>query len=346
MFSGLILRVLCQPLITLFGVNGPDVLLRLGLALSGLLELLGASLALALLAATFRGLPPLTTRPRLIEILPFLAVAFASLWIALAANLVAVVSTPSDGVLTGPPHELSLLIALYGFLVPVSVGIGARLFPLHYAAHQPDIRLLRAGLVLLVGSVCLRVAAEISDVPIVGAVGLVGMAAALGFFIIGARVFSARRVVPGGRTSWYTDAAQWHGLMAFCWLSVDAILLVWAGVSTVMEGIGTVPLHAEWHIVGIGFVTLLIFGEAVKLLPGFAGRPLRTESLVWATLIFGGLAVLLRVGPVLSPETFFGVPGQTALIASAFAGLVATVALAANLTGGSRRSGGPAGEED
>ena len=284
----------------------------------GLLELLGASLALGLLVATLRGLPPVASRPRLLEILPFLIVAFASLWIALVANLVAVIGAPRDGVLTGPPQEISLLIALYGFLLPVSVAIGARPVPaaLCRAAARYWTLACRAC-VGLVGSLCLRVAAEVVDVPIVRAVGLIGMAAAIGFFIIGTRVFSARRVVPGGRSPWYTDAAQWHGLMAFGWLGADAILLGLAGISVAAPEIRAVPLHAEWHIVGVGFVTLLILGEAAKLLPGFEGRPLRTESLVWVTLLFGGLAVVLRVGPAVFPGSYLGLPSQAPLIASA-----------------------------
>jgi hypothetical protein len=39
-------------------------------------------------------------------------------------------------------------------------------------------------------------------------------------------------------------------------------------------------------------------GEGAKLLPGFAHRPLRSEALVWATLL-GNAAALLRVGPQL-----------------------------------------------
>jgi uncharacterized protein involved in response to NO len=334
LLGGLLLRAASQPALNLGAASGLGSWARPGLILSAALELLGASLALALLARTLGGDPPLRSRPRLGEILPFLAMSFVSLWLALALNLTAIMVAPDDGVLTGPAYRISLLLALYGFLIPVSVGVGARLFPLHFAAPMPATRVLQVGLALLLIGLALRAGGDLTESPVATAVGLMAMACACGCFIVGSRVFAGRRAVPGGRDPWYADAAQWHALLAFACLGVAAILLAAAALPALAPSLIIVPLTAEWHIVGVGFVTLLIFGEATKLLPGFAGRPLRSEALVWTTLVLVAVAVVLRVGPVVAPAAFPGLVGRVALVGSGLAGLVAIIALGLNLSGG------------
>jgi uncharacterized protein involved in response to NO len=329
LLSGLVLRSIIQ--VWTAGGSPPDGLLPSGLALSAVLELLGATLSLALVARTFSGDPDISTRPRLVEILPFLVVAFGSLWLALALNLAAAVIGPTGGRLASVPHGLSLMIALYGFLVPISVGVGARLFPLHYAAPMPGINMLRAGLGLLGLGLAMRILGEISGTGWVRAIGLFAMAGGLAAFVIGTRVFAPRRVVPGGREAWYTDPAQWHGLVAFGCLGLNATVLAAAGLETLWPQRIHSPLHTEWHLIGVGFVTLLILGEGAKLLPGFAGRPLRSEALIWATLAFGTAALVMRVTPSLVPVMAGGLT-RPFLIAASIAGMLAILAFAVNLS--------------
>jgi len=144
-------------------------------------------------------------------------------------------------------------------------------------------------------------------------------------------VFATRRVVAGERGHWYADAAQWHGLTAAAWLGVGAIVLAGSALE-VLGGAGRgASFDTEQHILGAGFVTLLIFGEGVKLLPGFARRPLRSEALVWATLGLGNAAALLRVGPQLVAGLLPGPFADTALASAGLAGLLAVGAFAVNL---------------
>jgi hypothetical protein len=105
------------------------------------------------------------------------------------------------------------------------------------------------------------------------------------------------------------------------------------------SGFGPIVLDAEWHILGAGFMTLLILGEGVNLLPGFAGRPLRSEARVWANLVFGNLAVLLRVAPVLLSALFAGLLGPGALASSGLAGLLAVALFTYNIVGSEVRAG-------
>src|ERR1700686_4668676 len=73
------------------------------------------------------------------------------------------------------------------------------------------------------------------------------------------------------------------------------------------------------HSFAIGFITLLICGIAVRMLPGLSSKVIRSPQLVMATLLLGNLATLLRVGslllgPVLpGSEVFFARSGPTGL---------------------------------
>jgi uncharacterized protein involved in response to NO len=125
--------------------------------------------------------------------------------------------------------------------------------------------------------------------------------------------------------AWFRDAAQWHALAAFAWLLLDALLLV------VATDTGGLSLGADRHLLGAGFVTLLILGEGAKLLPGFAARPLRSERLVWLTLGLGNLAAVLRVGPLLLPGLLTAPIAELALALSGLVGVLAIGVFALNL---------------
>lgn len=334
--GGLMLRAVAQPWLA----QAPHPLLGAGLLLSGGLELAGAAVGLGLLAGTFRGDPPVYARPGLTPVLPFFATAFGALGLALVANLVAVAMTAArEAGSTGAVDRVVVLVALYGFLVPISVGMGARLFPLHFATRPPHTRLLLVGLIALLSGLALRLTGELAELALAEVLGLASTAAALGAFVVGTRVFAPRRSVPGERTAWYADAAQWHGLSAFAWLALDATLLALAAAGLARPELGPPPLEAEPHVVGAGFVTLLILGEGTKLLPGFARRPLRRDGLVWATLALGNLAAALRTAPLLLPPLFAGAGAATALAGSGLAGLLAVAVFAFNLGGARRREG-------
>ncbi|GIW07480.1 MAG: hypothetical protein KatS3mg060_2285 [Dehalococcoidia bacterium] len=333
MAGGLVLRVITQP----WQAQTPHPLLGAALVLSGLLELAGATVGLGLFALTLRGDPPVRSRTGFASVLPLFAAAGGALWHALAANVVAVAALAAGaaGQAVAAGHYATL-VGIYGFLVAISVGMGARLFPLHFGTPTPHIGLLRIGLGWLIAGLVLRLGGDLAGLTAATALGLASMAAALGAFTIGLRVFAPRRAVPGERRPWHADAAQWHGLSAFAWLVVDAALLGLGAAAWAWPELGRTALAAEAHVVGAGFVTLLILGEGVNLLPGFARRPLRSGALVWATLALGNLAAALRTGPLLLPPLFPAGSAAVALAASGLAGLLAVGLFALNL-GGPRR---------
>jgi uncharacterized protein involved in response to NO len=334
--GGLLLRTVAQPLLGL----ADTLVWRVALVLSGALELAGLTTAVGILVQTFRGAPHVRDRGGLWQVVPFVAVAFGACWLALTANLVGTGAAGTAGGLV-PRWAVAVhnLLGFYGFLVPISVGMGARLFPLHFGARLPGLALLRAGLATLLVGLGLRVVGDVAGIPGASAIGLAAVAAALVLFVAGSRVFAPRRAIPGGRRPWYAEPAQWLGLSAFAWLALDALLLAVAALALLVPSLGPVALDAEWHILGAGFVTLLILGEGANLLPGFAGRPLRSEGLVWATLVLGNLAALLRVGPVLLPALFADSLGPGTLAGSGLAGLLAVALFAYNVAGAAPRDG-------
>jgi uncharacterized protein involved in response to NO len=100
---------------------------------------------------------------------------------------------------------------------------------------------------------------------------------------------------------------------------------------------------AERHAIGAVFVTILILGVGAHLLPGFARRPLRSQSLTWGTLIIGNLAALLRVAPVLTPSQGFGAIPTALLAGAGLAGVIGVALFAINIHGA--HAGGDYGSE-
>jgi uncharacterized protein involved in response to NO len=106
---------------------------------------------------------------------------------------------------------------------------------------------------------------------------------------------------------------------AYLWGSLGAVFFVIDGIAVFLFGTLPVMIDVIRHSFSIGFITLLICGIAVRMLPGLSSKAIRSPRLVTATLILGNLAALLRVGslllgPVLpGSEVFFALSGPTGL---------------------------------
>jgi uncharacterized protein involved in response to NO len=106
---------------------------------------------------------------------------------------------------------------------------------------------------------------------------------------------------------------------AYLWGSLGALLLVIDGIASLLFGALPVMVDAIRHSFAVGFITLLICGIAVRLVPSFSGKAIRSPRLVTATLLLGNLAALLRVGSVVlasvlpGSAVFFALSGPTGL---------------------------------
>ena len=298
MATGLGLRAVAQPVL---GISGSAVAAA-ALAASGLLEFAAATLAVGSLAATARGGPPLRQRPGLAPVLPYLIAAFAALWLALAANAVVTFDSALGlhPLIAAAADNLVVQIGLAGFLVPVSVAMSARSFPLFLWLRVPSRSAMRLSLMPFIVGLALRWWGDLGG-PAAGALlgDLLEGAALVAFAVV-------LQVVPLRRRDGGMPSEDRHYLKPVEYLLVPAYLwLVAAGLVDIALGLKLfgliLPVSAdtEIHSLGSGFVTLLILGMGQRMLPGFAGRQLASVRLVWATVVLGNATAILRVGPLI-----------------------------------------------
>jgi uncharacterized protein involved in response to NO len=108
---------------------------------------------------------------------------------------------------------------------------------------------------------------------------------------------------------------------AFVWLVVAVILDVLRALPGV-DQVVTIPQDGARHALMAGFITLLIFGMAARMAPGFSGkRGVAYPDLVMWLFVLGNTAALLRVVPTFFPQSTF------ALMLWGLSGFVAWVAV-------------------
>jgi len=320
MATGLGLRAAAQPALALYRGPMPGA----ALAASGLLELAAATLAVGTLAATARGGPPLRQRPGLLPVLPYLVAAFAALWLALAANaaLTFAAAVSLRSVIPPAGDELMVQIGLAGFLVPISIAVSARSFPLFLWLRVPSRPALQLALTPFLFGLLLRCWGAL-DGPVAGAhMGELMEGGALIAFAVILQVVPLRRREGKAPSEdrHYIRPVEYLLVPAYLWLVVAGLLDVAAG--TAVFGL-ILPVSADMgiHALGSGFVTLLILGMGQRMLPGFVGRQVASAGLVWATVILGNASAILRVGPLLAEATV-GWPLGPAAGALAVAGVL------------------------
>jgi uncharacterized protein involved in response to NO len=330
--AGLLLRLICQPLLADPPAAWLRPAVRLGLGCAGLFGLVGATLSLAGLARALANGPPLRRREGFRQVAPFLLVTFGCYWAANALTGAGLVATAwrGTGLLDAPLERASTLLALYGFLWPICIAMSARLLPLHVRTALPHHAALRASLACAIVGLALRLGTAFGATTLDG-FGQLLLAASLVLAIAGLRVFAPRRPLPRPTPPIVTEPIQVAVLSAYGWLALTALLLGLNGLATL--GLPVPAPAGETHAFGAGFVTILILGVGAALFPGFARRPLRSPRLLWAILLAANLAALARVLP---PWLGSILPPRLASAALAVAGLCGVLALlffAANLAG-------------
>jgi uncharacterized protein involved in response to NO len=125
---------------------------------------------------------------------------------------------------------------------------------------------------------------------------------------------------------------------AYTWLVLAAVGDLVTGLTSMLQRPWFISNTAIRHMYFLGFITLLIFGMAVRMLPGFLHkRKVAHVALVGATFWLGNAAAVSRILPfILPPVMLQGRPGSVVMVRSAFAvsgllGVVAVWCLAVNL---------------
>ena len=109
---------------------------------------------------------------------------------------------------------------------------------------------------------------------------------------------------------------EWLVYSAYVWQFFGAVLL---GANGVTDLAGRSPLFspdAARHAFGMGFITLLICGMAIRMIPGFNRGRLAFPRAVTVLTIAGNAAVACRVIPLLLPSDVGGPAGALALALS------------------------------
>ncbi len=321
MFSGVLLRNAGQPL----GLHPVGRLLSLA---SGALELASGLLFVRFVFGLLRRVragkydrkDPLLLFVRagtLYFLIAILLVASQSIW--LAGNV--------DTVLPAALNEPFYFAALYGFLLAWIYGFGHRIVSL-FLGVGPAVRgTSEAALVCQALAVVLYLASWVPGIADASAFLLrdagLGLAALSALVYLSGNGFLWRRTAfPMMRTPGAPTVAI---RCAFACLGLWAALEL-AGV--VLSRVTRLPAQNLWwadaarHTFTIGFLTLLIVGMSLRILPVFSGKTLWSPRLAYATyaLLLAGTAMRLLQYPAAFRPVFYragssmGIPVVLALV--------------------------------
>lgn len=339
--SSLLLRMLSQPLL----VVTDWLLWKILLVLSGALEALALpTLFLLLVLTASRTSATKSTVEGARSIAPFIFGAFVGLSLAALLNLFnCITALTNGGLVPTTGDETNITLGLFGFLVPVALAMSARMLPL-YARIQPFPSRLLWGLALMYFGglifwlLSLFIPGMVSG-PLSGlgmlAIGMV-MLTFTGYFLylmrnraqlppqVVALAPHPEKFVERVRQRTQEERLRYGPYVAligtaYLWGSLGAMFMVIDGIAVLLFKALPVTVDVIRHSFAIGFITLLICGIAVRMLPGLSSKAIRSPRLVTATLLLGNLAVLLRVGSLLpgsvlpDSEVFFALSGPTGL---------------------------------
>jgi hypothetical protein len=356
--SGLILRSLGQSVMPYVANGALFVPAAWLVAVSGALEWLGILTYSALLFATFRRVNDLGTRPGLLQVAPFFLMMLAGWNLYTGVNLALVIQMAVNQslVVVQAWNEFAIQTFTGLVLVPVAFAFSVRVFPLYLRLPAPDWPV--RGLAYAYGfAFCLQtlpnlppIARLISRWPLLlSSIGMILKGGVILFFVwkdllapASALDRQSHLTGPGrpGPVCGYGEFGRFERLVyaAYAWLVVGAILDMLTGASVIFGFSLVHSTDSGRHVYLLGFITLLIFGVSVRMIPGFMQkRKVWSPKLVGATFWLGSLAVVFRVVPLLLPVAVFeAIPAvafwsQTAFAVSGLVAMAAVLCLTINL---------------
>jgi uncharacterized protein involved in response to NO len=301
---------------------------------SALSELAGIALIASMLLATHRTEGRITRGSPEWHVLPFIVIALASLALAFVLNVLAVVLAARSPAATIDPGWDAIIIRLmlYGLAVPMAIVFSVRNLPLVMRLAAPPQEGLRTLAYVYAAALALGFLPQVQALSGVTSF-LLDRAGDLGGVLHGLVIlifiwrldllrrhapWTAQRA-PNTRPDLeylrkptrdaYPDAGEYGRFelliySAYSWLAATALFEIVRGGAALFGTGSPIPADAERHALTVGFITLLIFGMAARLLPGFSHkRRLAYPALVLVTFLLGNLAALLRVVPLFFPSS-------------------------------------------
>lgn len=330
---------------------------------SGLMEWCGILIYLSLLTRILRGRDT-SKRPALIAVKPYFGMMLVG-WILYGSlNLVLLVNMAlSKNIIVNQAwNEFAIQMFIGLVLLPVAFAFSVRTLPLYLRLSPPDWPVHGIAYAYLF-SFCLQV---IPALPLM--TGLVPQVSFyisnLGRFLKGAVILwfvwkldvllhlrkpwvETRSLRSGAERSPtrpsmpdYGEFGRFERLIytAYLWLVLGAFFEILLGAVAFLGRPVTISNDVVRHLYLLGFITQLIFGMSVRMIPGFIKKKqVASTKLVDATFWLGNIAVVCRVLPVILPSPVFeATPIALEVIKTAFAfsgimGLVAVFCLTLNL---------------
>lgn len=326
---GILLRGLSQGLMPFITSAGPGFnILKAGMAVSGILEFLGVAGYVVILARTVRSFQRSATDPTPLETVKPFFLMMLSGWILYALlNLFLVigVSGSSHFLLHQGWNELGIRIFLLLILLPVAFAFSIRTFPIFLGTPAPDWPVRPLALIYFI-SVLLQLFPQVAyadgwvspwldraleagrllkDMTILFLVWKLGVLTP-SFLSRGHPAGLHPRARHPYKYSCLHDFGEFGKFelliySAYTWLTFGAILEGITVLSFWFRGTIRIDSDPIQHSYMLGFITLLILGMAVRMIPGFTGKRLASTGLVMATFYLGNAAAACRILPLLVP---------------------------------------------
>ncbi len=361
---GLILRSFGHSMLPYFTTGSLFVPLRIVVATSGILEAIGIGVYLLLLIGTMRQVVQIGERPALKMVRPFFGMMLAGWAIYATLNAVLLIDMAWRGTIAVDQGWDRFAIQSFVGLVllPVAFAFSVRMLPLYLRLAAPDwpVRtvayayLLTLSLQLLPGlPPFLGLQSRLPGV--LSTLGSILKGGVVLWFIWNLDILTRRRdpwivhrkLHPGPERRPtregipdYGEFGRFERLVysAYSWLAFGALLELLIGIFSFYGQPLPFSADAVRHTYLLGFISMLILGMSVRMIPGFIKKKeVAHRSLVDATFWLGNAAVVGRVLPLLLPASVLSVvPGSVWLVQRAFGvsgilGMAAIICLAVNL---------------
>jgi len=328
MTVGLMLRAIGHTLLPLASDPPHVVMLTWIVFGSGLLEWMGVLLYLYLLINSLWRVRQIGIRPALLIVRPFLGMMVTGWFLYTSLNLLMLghMALQQSMVVHADWNRLAIDSFMGLVLLPVAFAFSVRMFPLYLRLRSPDWPIqgtayayLGALLIQLLPLAPPLESWAPSLAPRLYSVGSVLKSVIILWFIWDLDLLSRRKVPwtaqrelhPGpGRRPTRPGLPDYGEFGRFEWLLYAAYAwLVVASCGELTSGITDLAGHPIWkdlsvirHIYLLGFITHLILGMAVRMLPGFMKkRHIASPRLVETTFWLGNAAMVCRVLVFLIP---------------------------------------------
>lgn len=226
-------------------------------------------------------------------------------WLVLAGLLQVAVAVQTDAAgsaivasLLGEPY---LLAMFHGFALMAALGVTRRAIPLFMGLHPTDARLAMSACVLLNAGVALEVGGGVGNALAPSAAWRAGTLLGAVVAFLGALAFvralhlyerAPRPPGPGQPRGHEAYVRTAYGWLLFS-LGLGAALALREALAGAAPSAGAAA--AARHALALGFLSLLLFGMASRIVPVFGGVALWGRQLLAPLYVAFNLGVVLRV---------------------------------------------------